>query len=184
MAKKIKSRIFKKSFFYTIFIIWFAIIFMFSNQNGTESGKVSEKVTKKILQTKDNFKIIDNNYELNNENGIKEKNKNSISKKRIDKWEIPVRKLAHFILFFCGGIIIFLFLKYGIEYKKNLIVLSVLLGLLIACSDEFHQLYSLNRTPKLFDVGIDTIGVTTGVICANLFIGNKYFFKILKLRIL
>ena len=161
MARKI----IKKIIFYGFFVSWFAIVFMFSNQNGTESGKVSEKVTKKILQTKDSFEIVDN--ESNNRKVTKEQQRNSISKRRIDKWEVPIRKLAHFILFFGGGIIIFVMLKYGIELKNNLILSSILLGLLIACSDEFHQFYSLNRTPQLFDVGIDTIGVITGVLCAN-----------------
>lgn len=36
--------------------------------------------------------------------------------------------------------------------------------MLLACLDEFHQLYSLNRSPRLFDVGVDTAGVITGVL--------------------
>lgn len=169
MSKKIKRKIIKKFIVYGVFIIWFVIVYFFSNQNGAESGKVSEKVTRKILQTKDSLEIVADVYEPNNEIVIKKNENNPITKKRIDKWEVPVRKLAHFVLFFCGGIIILVMFKYGIELKNNLVLCSISLGLLIACSDEFHQLYSLNRTPQLFDVFIDLLGVVAGVLIFKVF---------------
>lgn len=42
--------------------------------------------------------------------------------------------------------------------------------MLLACTDEFHQLYSLNRGPRLFDVIVDTLGVISGVIFTFIFI--------------
>lgn len=75
--------------------------------------------------------------------------------------------MAHFALFAVGGFIIYLILEIGFDVK-NKILISIFCGILFACVDEFHQLYSLNRGPKLFDVGIDTIGVVSGVIVANI----------------
>ena len=51
----------------------------------------------------------------------------------------------------------------NIKYK---FLLSVLLGILLSFADEYHQTYSLYRTPKIGDVGIDTIGIFTGTLCA------------------
>lgn len=166
MAKKIKTDFLRKLIIFIIFIVWFIIVFLFSNQTGAESGKVSEKVTEKILQTKDNLEITKDVYKEVNADPIKEVKTNSIPKKRIDKWEKPVRKIAHYILFLCGGFIIYFLTKYSFEIKNNTSIISIFLGVLIACSDEFHQLYTLNRAPKVLDVGIDTAGIITGVIIA------------------
>lgn len=50
---------------------------------------------------------------------------------------------------------------------KYKILIAVLGGMILACFDEFHQLYSLNRGPGLWDVGIDTVGVVSGVFMAH-----------------
>ena len=91
---------------------------------------------------------------------------NPISNKRVDKWELPVRKMAHYLLFASGGFILCLLLNLSIAKKhKNLI--AIFLGLLLAFIDEFHQLYSSNRTARISDVGIDTLGVISGILVAN-----------------
>lgn len=149
-----------------IFICWFAIVFMFSGQNGAESGKVSEKVTKKILQIKDKMEIVMETYETTNEIVIRGIRIDPITKKRIDKWEVPVRKLAHYGLFLCGGFLIYILINIGFEINNNASLTAIFLGLLLACIDEFHQIFSANRTPQLLDVGIDTIGVISGVMIA------------------
>lgn len=50
--------------------------------------------------------------------------------------------------------------------SKHKMIIAIFLGLLLACADEFHQRYSLNRGPGIFDVGIDTLGIISGVILA------------------
>lgn len=59
---------------------------------------------------------------------------------------------------------------------KYKILISIFCGMLMACLDEFHQLYSRNRGPKLSDVGIDTMGIISGVILA--FLTIKVIYKI------
>lgn len=50
--------------------------------------------------------------------------------------------------------------------RKHKILWAIFYGSLLSAFDEFHQLYSANRGPRLFDVGIDTLGVISGVILA------------------
>lgn len=139
---------------------------MFSGQNGAESGKMSEKVTKRLLQIKDKMEIVIETYETTNEIVIRGIKIDPITKKRIDKWEVPIRKLAHYVLFLCGGFLIYILINIGFGIKNNASLISIFLGLLLACTDEFHQIYSANRTPRLFDICIDTSGIITGVMSA------------------
>lgn len=90
---------------------------------------------------------------------------NPITNNRIDKWELSVRKFAHYLLFALGGFVIYLILAWYSK-RKHKILLAIFYGTMLAIFDEFHQLYSSNRGPQLFDVGIDTAGVISGVIVA------------------
>ncbi len=75
-----------------------------------------------------------------------------------------MRKLAHYLLFAVGGLVIYWILACFLSKHKTII--AIFLGLLLACADEFHQRYSLNRGPGIFDVGIDTLGIISGVMLA------------------
>jgi hypothetical protein len=44
---------------------------------------------------------------------------------------------------------------------------AFLLAILYAMSDEFHQSFTPGRTPRLFDVGVDTIGSSLGLTFAH-----------------
>ena len=147
-----------------ICVFWFAIVSLFSSQTGAESGKVSEKVTKKLLEIKDKLEIVVEHYQDTNEIIIKGIQIQPSTKKRIDKWEVSVRKMAHFMLFLCGGFLIYWILKvYSIKMAG---VRAVILGMFLSCMDELHQKYTQNRTPQIKDVGIDTCGIIVGVLCA------------------
>lgn len=52
----------------------------------------------------------------------------------------------------------------------------------MACIDELHQLYSLNRGPKIADVALDTLGVISGVIAAKIVVEliKKIYIKLKK----
>ena len=58
-------------------------------------------------------------------------------------------------------------LCFDIKYKMQL---SIFCGMIMACIDELHQLYSLNRGPKIADVVLDTFGVISGVFVASFII--------------
>ena len=70
------------------------------------------------------------------------------------------------------------------EYPKEnwRMILSILLGMLYAISDEIHQGFSPGRSPRIADVYIDTLGVILGTLLILLVIKiyDKYMTKMLQ----
>lgn len=76
-----------------------------------------------------------------------------------------VRKAAHFSEFAMLGFSILLHVatlqsRMTIRYPK---LISMLIGVLYACSDELHQAFVGGRAPAITDVVIDSVGVLFGV---------------------
>ena len=127
----------------SLLIIYVAIIFMFSNQNGTESTKTSDSFTRSVIHIES--KVTGKKY---SEKEIKRKIFNS---RRF------IRKTAHFTLYFILGIFTYFTLRsYGIS--NRIFIYSVELCLILATFDEIHQLFSGDRSFKIFDIFIDTCG--------------------------
>lgn len=74
-----------------------------------------------------------------------------------------VRKLAHFGEFFLSGFWFTLCLRVYTSHYIRHISWPLLLGLLIANTDEFIQLYVAGRSSSVVDVWIDFGGVCVGV---------------------
>ena len=75
----------------------------------------------------------------------------------IENTVVFVRKTAHFTLYFILGLLIISFLKeFGLSKKS--IIISIIVVLLYACSDEIHQTFVVGRSGEILDVFIDTIG--------------------------
>lgn len=124
-------------------VLWMALIFSFSNQKDVDSSKISDSFIDRTV-----VKI----YKIFNENITKEK-ENEI----IEKYTYPIRKFAHYTLYFILGILSFLVVK-DYSINKKLIIYSLLICFLYACSDEFHQLFIIGRSASIKDVIIDTFG--------------------------
>ena len=77
-----------------------------------------------------------------------------------------VRKLAHLTEFTILGGILYVILRRYIEYGT--VVKTIGVGIVIACLDEFIQLFSLGRSSQVFDVLIDTIGIIIGILVVKL----------------
>ena len=151
MAKRIK-----KVILYTITIIWMIVIFMFSNQNAVSSQKTSDIVTEQIINTAE---VITKQEITPN------KKKNIINDTRFF-----IRKTAHFTLYFILGILVYLLInEYNISKK---IIVSIIICLLYSISDEIHQIFSYERTARLLDILIDTLGSITGIILTQFIIGK------------
>ena len=118
-------------------VLWMALIFSFSNQKDVESSNVSDSFIDRTV-----VKI----YKIFNENITKEK-ENEI----IEKYTYPIRKFAHYTLYFILGILSFLVVK-DYSINKKLIIYSLLICFLYACSDEFHQLFIIGRSARVLDV--------------------------------
>lgn len=139
----------KKIIIYILLILWMILIFSFSHQPAVDSDKVSNSVIDKIIHT---VEII-SNHEFNDD-----------ELEVISNYLIfPVRKLAHFTLYFVLGILFYnVVCLYNIDIKKALLI-SILFCIIYACSDEIHQLFILGRSGELRDVLIDTLGSILGI---------------------
>lgn len=126
----------------------FYIIFGFSSQNGEQSGRISEKITEAILEKSNKY------------NNLEEEEKEII----LHKVEFIIRKMAHFSIYTVVGLLLMALLStYNIKNKCGIVV-TIIIGILYAMSDEFHQSFSPGRTPKITDVCIDTLGVILGAV--------------------
>lgn len=129
-------------------VLTFISIFNFSNQDGQTSGGLSRKVARKIV---DVFPYTKN---------LKEETKNKI----VEKSQPIIRKGAHLSIYTLVGIFIMSYIStYKIHLKYKFLI-SILVGLIYASSDEIHQSFIPGRTASIIDVGIDTSGVLLGII--------------------
>ena len=126
----------------------FFVIFGFSSQDGTESSSLSRKVTTKFVNI---FPYTKNLSTETKEN-------------LIEHGEIIVRKLAHFSIYTLVGIFIMAFMFTFNAKLKVQFGVSLLVGLIYAITDEYHQSLVPGRGPSAMDVCIDTAGVFMGII--------------------
>ena len=138
----------------------FYIIFGFSSQDGEESGGISSRVTEFILEKSNTYK----NIEENRQDEI------------FERTEKIIRKIAHFSIYALVGFLLMGLVSTFKLKEKNRILISLILGVLYATSDEIHQLFSPGRSAQITDVYIDTLGVLVGIFVILLFI--KIFEKI------
>lgn len=141
-------------------IATFITIFIFSSQNGNLSGTTSRGFTRKIVEI---LRIDKNLSETEKEN-------------LIENSQFIIRKLAHFTIYTIAGINIFGFFNTFDMKMKNKIICALFTGAVYAMTDEFHQMFSGERTASIRDVCIDSCGVLFGI-CIFII-----FHKIIKVR--
>ena len=139
-------------------------IFQFSNENAETFGSRSMGIMKKIIN---NFPYTKNLGE-------------AMKDKIIKRAEPLLRKLAHFSIYMVVGILIMTFVStYKLLLWKKLLI-SIMVGLVYAISDEYHQTFIQGRSGELRDVLIDTTGVICGIAIVIIIIavykalGEKY----------
>ena len=157
--------VFRRIISTSILIIWLVIIFIFSNQNAITSEKVSDKVANKTLSTVS---------EVTGKNLTESRKRELIINSRF-----IVRKMAHFTLYFILGALIYMVLiSYGVS--KNTIIYSLLFCFISSLLDEFHQLFSVGRTPKILDVFIDICGSIFSLLIIRVLTYKKLDFLVKK----
>jgi VanZ family protein len=84
----------------------------------------------------------------------------SISHKEIIFFHIILRKIAHLTEYFISGFLLFRAFRNGSDKKREWrwAISSLLVVVVIAVSDEFHQSFVATRTASIVDVGIDIFG--------------------------
>ncbi len=135
-----------------VLLLWMGLIFFFSAQPAPESEETSNLVAEIV------YKI----YSFIMAGGV-----HLTSGEFMARYIQPIRKLAHFSEFMVLGILIFINI---IEYRKrNVCLISFMLGCLYAVSDEIHQLFVENRYCSIYDMAIDSAGCLLGIILCHLF---------------
>ena len=138
-----------------LLVLWMLIIFTFSNANSTKSTNTSDKVIDIGIN------IVDS---IRNE---KTENKELL----IEKLTLIVRKIAHFLEYLILGIIMYRVVS---DYtNKNVLILSILLCILYATTDEIHQIFINGRDVKIKDVLVDSIGIIIGCLIYKKIKENK-----------
>ncbi len=152
---------FKRIILWTLVLLTMFIIFLFSAQKGTDSAKLSDKVMSVIEENSQ----PDKTFSEIEPNPIQPTSSNLSSEQQDRLFQIKVlRKSAHILIFATLGFFL-MGAIYTYRIKLSLqIMLSTVLGLLYAASDEWHQTFVDGRTGRLLDVGIDFIGVSLGIL--------------------
>ena len=131
-----------------------------SNSNGKSSGIIGI--------------FIEDTLEVTNKYGITDSHPDdSKLEKASQLLNKPLRKVMHASVFFVLSFMIIFVTNYLFHNKKYIIsaIITLVLVILAASFDEFHQTFVDGRTGALKDVLIDTAGGITGI----LFYGSYYF---------
>ena len=146
---------------FIMMIIWMIVVFIFSNQPGTVSSNTSAGFTQKIIKT------------IMQKKDFTDEEKNNITQ----RIEPVMRKIAHYTLYTIGGILI-MNVVYEYKIKKNKeIIVSLIIGNIYSITDEVHQYFIDGRSASVLDIGIDTLGVITGIFICLLAIKIFDFYR-------
>ncbi|MBE6158139.1 MAG: VanZ family protein [Firmicutes bacterium] len=138
-----------------LIILCMMSIFMFSSDSGDKSTGKSDSIILHGIKFFTGRELNDKEKQI-----------------YIDKFVMPVRKSAHFFIYFILGVLVISYCKeFNFNYK--IIFISILICFLYSISDEVHQLFVSGRSCQIFDIFIDTIGSSLGSICYYICY-NKY----------
>ena len=134
-------------------LVWMGVIFYFSHQSGDTRMQLSDGIL-------DSFKSLFQNF--------------------LDYHTLSyiVRKIAHFTEYFILGLLIYHLVKQYRVISKTEIIWMILFCVIYAMSDEFHQVFIGGRSPKVFDVIIDSLGSSLSILILQLLQKRKIISKI------
>ena len=124
-------------------LIWMLLIFLMSSYNANMSSEQSGVIV--------NF--IANILNINN----------------LELLSLIIRKQAHYTEYLILGLLLVNLLK---DYHNKYLLISIIICILYATSDEIHQLFVPGRSCQFQDILIDTLGSITGT----------YLYKLLFLK--
>lgn len=141
--KKNKSKIIA----WTIALLWMALIFKLSSEVATDSDGLSKGIAQFIM------------------------NLLHISSSAMDYINHIVRKNAHFFAYLVLGILVRNAFKQSCFSGLKLYLITFIVCIVYASSDEFHQRFVAGRSPQITDVLIDSSGSALGLLIT--FVINK-----------
>ncbi|MEK5079760.1 VanZ family protein [Solibacillus sp. FSL W7-1436] len=138
----------RKILAWLIVILWMMLIFYFSQQPVFDSRDLSSNITTQLIEIVEKVTPLEN-----------------VEKKQVHHL---VRKYAHFTIYFFLGIFALLALKLtGLKHSLSAII-ALVLCMIYAVTDEYHQLFVEGRGAQLKDIFIDWAGAATGITVATL----------------
>lgn len=147
------------------------LIFNLSSQNGIESGSLSNSVylflsrfefLGKVIEYWDRF-VIKILYMLNLEELY------PLLFSTYSNWNSIIRKWAHFGIYMTLGIASMSVFTYAFNFYKAFII-TLYMGSFFAFTDEVHQLFVDGRSGQISDLGIDFLGLITGItLCLGIY---------------
>ena len=141
-----------------LIVLWMSTIFGFSAESGEQSQSLSDKITIRVVN------ILNADYD-----------NMSIAQQReyFNTISFFVRKTGHFGEYAILGILMVTFIM-TFETIRNLrrigmlpILITTLVGMIYAATDEIHQLFVPGRACMVTDVMIDSAGALTGILFAS-----------------
>lgn len=145
-------------------ILWMLIIFLFSSQPASDSDGFSRGFTSILID------IIGRIFPIDVVT--------STGADLIAKYNHIVRKLAHFTVYLILSILVANALENSKkEFNYKMFLYSLLICVLYAISDEFHQLFVSGRGCQIKDVLIDSMGSFIGLV---IYFAVKSFYKKIK----
>lgn len=134
----------------SLVLAWIICCFKFSQMDGQTSNSKSKSTINKALTTV---------AEFSNDLGVTDVNTESNKKYTIiDKINMPLRKCAHIGIYFVLGMILLTLLT-NIEIESPIkYIVTIIIILMYATVDEYHQTFVPNRTGQISDVLIDLFG--------------------------
>lgn len=129
-------------FAWILVVLWMLIIFLLSAQDGTESGQLSNNLAAWL------YKFFTGQTDPAG----------------ITAFEAILRQIAHGSVYFILAILVSLALsRSGISDVRH-VVLAMIICVLYAGSDEWHQSFVPGRAAELKDFAVDLAGVVLGVL--------------------
>lgn len=127
-------------------LIWMSTIFYFSSEIAVDSSETSSRF---ILPLVKFFRPNLTGTALYN---------------TVESLQFIVRKLAHFVLYTIGGILLYnMYSSLGVKEKMYKVILPFLTGVFYAMTDEIHQFFVEGRSCEIRDVLIDSLGIALGI---------------------
>lgn len=142
---------------------WMIVIFLFSAQPGDESADLSGGISHLFMRVVnvvfgcgwDEIKLLE----------------------MTAIWDYPIRKLAHMTEFGILSVLIFTAIGFYDRFKqeKDRFLGAWIFTACYAVTDEIHQLFVVDRSGNLFDVGVDSTGALIALII--LYVVRKVYIK-------
>jgi len=134
---------------WTAVILWMFFIFILSAQHATESTHLSDRAAEIIMEKINTVIQLDI--------------QTSTSTNFVKSFKHILRKSAHVGEYFILGALVMNAMKTSKVPKFKAFIMSAILCILYAVSDEVHQFFVPGRGAQVTDVLIDSIGAISGI---------------------